>query len=160
MNIPVRLKKVLVLGIATVVVVFLNKLWINRQLEPSSGFSIQPLSKGFGLAESEVGYDFYKDKLKSYPDPAKFKQFNFSNSSDSISVEGNCSDMYYTVIIYKERIDYRKNPSSAKFNQAFECPESKHFSYPLKLSDISLEFGDYYLIIADQGERESWYNPR
>lgn len=152
-----RFKRILILGIAVAGVFFLNKVLIGSQLESKSGFAIQPLSKGFSLAESGAQYEFYKDKLKSYPEPNKFKSFEYKNKD--LEFNGECSDKYYTILIYSKEVDYRVNPASAKFNQALECPANKKFN--LKIDAISgLIPGKYYIIIADQGRTGSWYNPR
>lgn len=153
----IKLKKILVLGIAVVAVFFLNKTLIGNRSESGLGFAIQPLSKGFSLVESGVQYEFYKDKLKSYPDPDKFRTFEYKNKD--LEVGGECSDSYYTILIYSKDADYRTNPASAKFNQAIECPANKKFSFKVD-SSTGLNPGKYYIIIADQGKEGSWYNPR
>lgn len=147
----------MVLGIAVVGVFFLNKTLINNQSESREGFAVQPLSKGFSLAESGVQYEFYKDKLKSYPDPSKFKSFEYKNKD--LEFNGECSDVYYTILIYGKGVDYRANPASAKFNQAFECPKNKKFNFVVD-QNTGLAEGKYYIIIADQGKEGNWYNPR
>lgn len=164
-------------------VIFLNKILINDQSESGLGFAIQPLSKGFSLMESGVQYEFYKDKLKSYPEPDKFKSFEYSEPSrqnggsygagknNDLEFFGECSDKYYTILIYGEGVDYRIDPSSAKFNQAFECPKNpeevasqlygagKKFKF-IADQNTGLQEGKYYIIFADQGEEGNWYNPR
>lgn len=152
-----KFKKILILGVAIVEVVFLNKTLIDNQPESGSGFAVQPLSKGFSLAESGVQYEFYKDKLKSYPEPSKFKSFEYKNKE--LEFNGECSDLYYTILIYSQGIDYRANPASAKFNQAFECPKSKKFKFIIN-QNTGLVEEKYYIIFADQGEEGNWYNPR
>ncbi len=158
MNSSAKVHRILVLGIAIIGVFFLNKILVGNQSGPILGFIVRPLSKGFTLVESGVQYDgFYKDKLKSYPEPSKFRSFEYN--SDDLEFSGKCSDLYYTVILYDQNIDYRKNPASAKFNQAFECPANKKFEFTIG-QNIGLPKGKYYIIFADQGEKGSWYNPK
>ena len=145
------------MGIAVVGVIFLNKVLFSNRPDSRQGFMLQPLSKGFSLAESGVGSDFYKDKLKSYPDPDKFKTFEYKNSD--LEFDGECSGRYYTILIYNKGVDYRANPASAKLNQALECPANKKFIFKLD-SNTGLIPGKYYIIFADQGQNGVWYNPR
>lgn len=152
-----KFKKILVLGVAVVGIFFLNKTLINNQSESGPGFAVQPLSRGFSLMESGVQYEFYKDKLKSYPDPNKFKSFEYKNND--LEFNGECSDLYYTILIYNKGADYRANPASAKFNQAFECPKSKKFYFTIE-QNTGLSAGKYYIIFADQAKEGNWYNPR
>ena len=157
MNFTVKFKRILILGIAVVGVFFLNKTLVSNNTEPRSGFAIQPLSRGFSLAESGINFEPYKNKLKSYPEPESFKKVNYNGQT--IELENKCSDLYYTILIYPESIDYREDPASAKFNQAFECPGNKKFSFKVD-PNAGLNPGKYYIIIADQGENGQWYNPR
>lgn len=145
------------MGIAVTVVVFLNRILIGNQPETKSGFAVQPLSKGFSLAESGVAGGFYEDKLKSYPEPNKFRPLEYKNKD--LEFSGECSDLYYTVLVYPKNIDYRKNPASAKVNQAFECPRNRKFKTTIG-QNAGLAEEKYYIIIADQGEEGNWYNPR
>lgn len=171
MNFSVKLKKILVLGIAVVGVIFLNKVLTGNQSESRSGFAVQPLSKGFSLIESGVQYEFYKDKLKSYPEPGKFKSFEYpepsrhnggsygASKNKDLGFDGECPDLYYTILIFSKGVDYRANPASAKFNQAFKCPPNKRFKFIID-QGIGLAGGKYYIIFADQGEKDNWHNPR
>lgn len=152
-----KFKKILILGVAITGIFFLNKTLTNNRSGLESRFAVQPLSRGFSLVESGVQYEFYKDKLKSYPDPSRFKEFKYQG--EDLGFNSECSDKYYTVLIYDEDVDYRTNPSSAKFNQASECPQSKKFKFTVG-QDTGLQEGKYYIIIADQGEEGNWYNPR
>jgi len=153
----VKLKRILVLGIAIIGVIFLNKILFGNHYESRSGFAVQPLSKGFSLTESDVGYDFYKDELKSYPTPENFKTFEYKNND--LEFNGECSDLYYTILVYNKGVDYRVNPASAKLNQALECPAYKKFKFTVD-KNIRLSEGKYYIIFADQGKDGIWYNPR
>lgn len=150
-------KRILILGIAVVGVVFLNKTLVNNQSDSREGFAVQPLSRGFSLVESGVQYEFYKDKFKSYLEPNKFNNFEYKNND--LEFNGECSDLYYTILIYSKEIDYRINPASAKFNQAFECPKSKKFNFTVD-QNTGLSEGKYYIIFADQGKEGGWYDPR
>lgn len=164
-----KLKRIVVLGVAIAGIFFLNKILIGNRSELRSGFAIQPLSRGFSLVESGVQYEFYKDKLKAYPDPSHFK--DFKHEGNDLEFNGECSDLYYTILIYGKDIDYRTDPASAKFNQAFECPKNpegvapqpygagKKFNFTVD-QNTGLSEGKYYIIIADQGKDGTWYNPR
>lgn len=157
-QIDIKIRKIIVLFFAVSAVFLISKLVISSgRSGPGSGFAIQPLSKGFSLAGSGVQYEFYKDKLKSYPEPNKFKNFEYKNND--LRFNGECSDLYYTILIYSEGIDYRPDPASAKFNQAFECPKNKKFNFVAD-QNTGLSEGKYYIIIADQGKDNTWYNPR
>jgi len=151
------------LGIVVVAMFFLNKTLIGNPSEPEVGFAIQPLSQGFTDLEVEPprggstsGNDKYD--LKKFPAPETFRTFN--RTEKELSISGNCSDKYYTIIIYKKGIDYRDKPSAAVFNTAFDCPSGGLFNRKISLSDINLGGSDYYVIVANQGNEGTWYNPR
>lgn len=156
-HLSIKFKKILILGVAIAGIFFLNKRLIYNQSGSESGFAVQPLSKGFSLVEFGVRYELYRDKLRSYPDPGQFKNFGYKN--ESLEFSGECSDKYYTILIYEKDVDYRVNPNSAKLNQAFECPSNKKFKFIIN-EDTRLAEEKYYIIFADQGEEGSWYNPR
>lgn len=170
-HLSTKFKKILILGVAIAGIFFLNKRLIYNQSDPGSGFAIQPLSKGFSLAKSGVHYEFYKDKLKSYPEPSEFKSFEYpelsrqnggsygAGKNSDLEFNGECSDLYYTILIYSKEIDYRANPASARFNQAFVCPTNRRFKFTVD-QGIGLSEGEYYIIFADQGQESTWYNPR
>ncbi len=93
--------------------------------------------------------------------PINFKSFSYdANKGKTISISGNCSDKYYTLLIFDSSVDYRKDPGAARANRAFECPITKLFNVEMNLRDINLQSGSYYIFIADQGSTGSWYNPR
>ncbi len=93
--------------------------------------------------------------------PENFKSFTYDASvGKKISVSGNCSDEYYILLVFSSAVDYRKNPSAALANKGFECPKSKLFNIEMNLQEINLRNGSYYVFIADQGSKGSWYNPR
>lgn len=171
-QIDIKIKKIIVLIFAVLAVFLISKYIVSgNNPDIGLGFAVQPLSKGFSLAGSGVQYEFYKDKLKSYPEPDKFRHFEYSEPSrqnggsygagknSDIEFNGECSDLYYTILIYSKDIDYRKNPASAKLNQAFECPKTKKFKFRIA-QDTGLAKGKYYIIIADQGKEGTWFNPR
>lgn len=157
-QIDIKIKKNIVLIFAVLAVFLISKYIVSgNNPDIGLGFAVQPLSKGFSLADSGVQYEFYKDKLKSYPEPDKFKHFEYKNNG--LKFYGTCSDSYYTVLVYSAEIDYRNNPASAKLNQAFGCPKNKKFEFRIT-QDSGLSEGKYYIIIADQGKEGNWYNPR
>jgi len=93
--------------------------------------------------------------------PVNFKSFSYdAKVGKVVSLSGNCSDKYYAVLIFDSSVDYRKDPSAARSNRAFECPAAKLFNTEVNLRDINLSSGSYYVFVADQGSTGSWYNPR
>lgn len=93
--------------------------------------------------------------------PTNFKSFTYdAKVGKTISVSGTCHDAYYALLIFEGKDDYRINPGAARSNRAFECGASRVFTIKMDLRDINLPSGSYYLFVADQGNKGSWYNPR
>jgi hypothetical protein len=93
--------------------------------------------------------------------PEVFKSFDYdATRGKAISITGICHDKYYTLLIFANAVDYRKDPAAARVNSAFDCPASGNFTISLDVNKFNLQTGSYYLFVADQGTTGSWYNPR
>lgn len=98
---------------------------------------------------------------KTLKAPTNFKSFAYdATTGKTISVSGTCHDTYYALLIFGSKDDYRTNPGAARSNRAFECGASRVFTINMDLRDINLPSGNYYLFVADQGSKGTWYNPR
>ncbi len=56
------------------------------------------------------------------------------------------------VLLYKNKDDYSKNPSSALYNSAFECAGAINH----RLETENLAGGDYWLLVGEQGDTGAW----
>lgn len=74
------------------------------------------------------------------------------DSSRNLVISGSCKDKFYVVLLYRNRDDYTKNPSSAVYNSAFECDGT--INYRLETENIT--GGDYWLLIGEQGNTGTW----
>ena len=93
------------------------------------------------------------------PDPATFRLFLYDPANPEMTVEGECSDRYYSVLIYSKKIDYRESPLDARYNVATECPKNRVYKAIIKLDTLPLVPGEeYYVIQAQQGMGGQWYN--
>lgn len=98
---------------------------------------------------------------KIFKAPENFKTFSYDkNVGKRMTITGTCGDSYYALLIFKSTDDYRKDPARAYYNTAYECPKTKIIALDINLQDFNLPTGEYYMFIADQGEKGSWYNPR
>lgn len=98
---------------------------------------------------------------QSLPSAENFKSFSYDATvGKKISISGTCHDAYYALLIFESKDDYRANPGAARANRAYQCGSTKLFKIDMDLRDINLPSGSYYLFIADQGNKGSWYNPR
>lgn len=96
-----------------------------------------------------------------FKEPENFKSFDYdAEKGKVISLAGTCSDAYYAVLVFSSAVDYRKDPAASRYNSAFSCPAARLFKTEMNLKDLNLPTGRYYVFVADQGERGSWYNPR
>ncbi len=110
------------------------------------------------LASSDQGGE--QPTLKG-PEPSAFKIFSYALGKTLPSVKDTCRDAYISVLIFKANLDYRKDPARASINRAFSCNAGESFKFSLSNADTrGMEFGDYYIIVADQGRVGAWYNPR
>ncbi len=103
--------------------------------------------------------------LANYPAPATFERMTYDGKKAAdqnyIEIGGKCTDMYFTVVIFPADFDYRNDPTRAVLNRATICPPEKTFTLHLTAADLrSLPKGEYYVIVADQGQSGLWYNPR
>lgn len=77
---------------------------------------------------------------------------NTEDESKALTISGLCRDEYYVILLYKNRDDYAKNPSSAVYNSAFECDGKINH----RLETENLISGNYYLLIGEQGNTGTW----
>ncbi len=77
------------------------------------------------------------------------------NTAGVVSVSGQCSDVYFVVLLYRNQNDYADDPSSYIVNRAFPCVNG---SYSYAIADLpnNLANGQYYLLVGQQGERGTW----
>jgi hypothetical protein len=112
-----------------------------------------------------VGSAPFQDPLFSkFPSPDKFQQFTYDkegiNGGDSFLVYAQCEDAFLTILVFSSTVDYRQDITKAVFNRAFECTTGEKFSHEIIKNDLAnYGFGNYYVILADQGQRGMWYNP-
>lgn len=125
---------------------------------PTEAFVITDTSTGKTSAPTKTTSATSPKTLEA---PANFKSFTYDATlGKTISVTGTCHDAYYVLLIFDSRDDYRTNPGAARSNRAFECGATRLFTIKMDLRDINLPSGSYYLFVADQGSKGSWYNPR
>lgn len=115
------------------------------------------------LAAHEAGVS--SSLFAGYPAPSQFKTIvktaDGFGGENLLTFSGSCRDEYFTVLLFKKNMDYRVDPSRAVVNRALPCPPLRRFLYELLLKDIpSMEPGEYYAFVADQGKTGLWYNPR
>lgn len=98
--------------------------------------------------------------LKNGKSPAEFPLIEVkAGTATQFTVQGTCQDIYYTVLLYASDRDYRDDPTANVFNQAFACNKGQKFNQEITLPVGRLIPGVYYLLQADQGAEDSWYNP-
>lgn len=74
------------------------------------------------------------------------------DNSQNLVISGSCEDKFYVILLYRNREDYSKNPSSAVYNSAFECDGTiNHW-----LETENLTGGDYWLLIGEQRDTGTW----
>lgn len=101
------------------------------------------------------------ENIEKLPESKVFQTFLYdSEKGKVIDITGACTDVYYTIVVFDAQDDYKKNPTAAKINSAHECPESGRIKESVDLSTFGIQSGEYYIFVADQGNRGSWYNPR
>lgn len=78
-------------------------------------------------------------------------------TSNAFTLSGACAKPYFVVLVFANKDDYTTDPSRAVINRAGACTGGS-FSFVLKSSDFSsnLADGTYYVIVGEQGMRESW----
>jgi hypothetical protein len=146
--------KILFLAALIFILVIFFVFFFKKDLR--SNFNVTPLSPGFTTSlESENVLDF-----KKLPPPSKFNHFIFNGLNSKLKIKTTCNDSFYTILIFKESDDYRFNPQLSKFNSAFPCNKEEQIEKEIDLKDLNFQPGKYYYIIADQGEKGTWYNPR
>lgn len=75
--------------------------------------------------------------------------------ASSFVVSGSCSSKYFVILMYRNRSDYDKKPSSYIANEAREC-DNGSFSYDLADLPPSLQSGSYWLLTAEEGDTGGW----
>lgn len=124
--------------------------------EPTESFVVTDINKTSEPSKITGAVD-----TKALTAPTNFKSFAYdAKVGKTISVSGTCHDTYYALLIFDAKDDYRTNPGSARSNRAFACGASRLFTIKMDIRDINLASGNYYLFVADQGNKGSWYNPR
>ncbi len=98
--------------------------------------------------------------ISALPAPESFKHFPYVNGM-SVPVSGLCSAPYIAVLIFPAQEDYRTNSRAFVFDSAYPCDAGKVFSKTITPDMIHLSSGvSYYVIIADEKDSGTWYNPR
>jgi hypothetical protein len=77
------------------------------------------------------------------------------NATGKVTVSGTCTDVYYVVLLFKNKTDYADDPSSYLVNRAYPCVNG---SYTYSISDLpdNLTNGTYYLMVGQEGEKSPW----
>jgi|GEM_PF-3843190 len=77
------------------------------------------------------------------------------NTTGEVSVSGTCTDVYYVVLLFKNKTDYADDPSSYLVNRAYPCVGG---TYTYAISDLpdNLTNGTYYLMVGQEGEKSPW----
>lgn len=151
------ISKILVLGGLIIVAWVLLGTIRGWEGESSDGFQVRPLSQGFSLTDGQTQPNF-DNALAKYPEPEKFTRVKAGQPR--LDLSGACKDTYVTVLIFERGVDYRRQPEMAKFNRAFDCPRGGLFWQTIDVENLGLKDVDHYVIMADQGEQNFWYNPR
>jgi len=80
-----------------------------------------------------------------------------SPDENTIQITGNCSESYYTILLFENQTDYENDPSAALLNEAYPCVGG---NFDQTISDNSLPPqlppGTYYLMVANQGKKGPW----
>lgn len=113
----------------------------------------QPQKKSFDKKGKEIPAEVIPDTIDSVVDNEVVPTLD--NENGALTVQGECTNVYYTVLVYKHESDYEDNSNSFIFNRAFPCVGG---SYRYTISDLpqNLSNGTYYLLIGDQGETGTW----
>jgi hypothetical protein len=77
------------------------------------------------------------------------------DQGQSLLLSGDCSKIFFVVLVYRKADDYVDNPSSYVYNKASSC---RGGGYSYELNDLSkdLDDGTYYLMVAEEGLRGPW----
>lgn len=101
------------------------------------------------------------ENIEKLPESKLFQTFSYDSTKGKIiDITGICTDVYYTIVVFDAKDDYKKNQAAAKINSAHECPQSGKIKKSIDLSTFGIGSGEYYIFVADQGNIGSWYNPR
>ncbi len=97
--------------------------------------------------------------LSDMPPPSAFPSFVYE-TGQTLSISGKCADTYQVLMIFPSGIDYRSDPSSAKYNSAAPCTIGHPYSADVSLESSRLASGtSYYYIKASEGDKGSWHDP-
>jgi len=77
------------------------------------------------------------------------------NATGVMNISGACSDKYYTVLLYKNAVDYERDRRAYVVNKAYPC-EGGAFNYELSDLPPTLPSGTYYVLIGSQGDSGPW----
>lgn len=78
---------------------------------------------------------------------------SLSSDAKTLSVFGNCSKKYYTILIFSSPNDYSIDPSRALINRAGVCNSGKfEFAIGTGILPDSTQNGKYYLVVGEQAE--------
>jgi hypothetical protein len=77
------------------------------------------------------------------------------NTTGEVTVSGLCTNVYYVVLLFKNKTDYADDPSSYLVNRAYPCVNG---SYSYAISDLpyNLDNGNYYLMVGQEGKTGTW----
>lgn len=154
-----------VLAIATVF--FLAGLfffWYDRIQHSVSTGSSASGSPAAGVSVQSAG-GALEPSLANFPPPSQFQTFmlnaNGINGNSGLTVTATCHDVEVVLLAFSEKFDYRSDISKAVYNRAFSCTPDKTFHGTIQAADVkAFASGMYYVIVADQGDSGTWYNPR
>jgi hypothetical protein len=77
------------------------------------------------------------------------------NETGAMNIAGQCGDVWFVVLLFRNERDYAKDPRSYILNQAFPCVNGQ-FTYSISELPATLPSGTYYLLVGQQGDRGAW----
>lgn len=82
-------------------------------------------------------------------------QTSIDNQRGVISVSGQCSDVYFVILLYRKQNDYADDPSSYLVNRAYPCVNGR-YAYEISELPHNLANGTYYLLVGQEGNTGTW----
>ncbi len=133
--------------------------WLSMMSETGKPARISLSPSGYAPGDVEQMVAARPLVLSNYPSPDTFITFDLPASKSELTFKINCKTDYYVLLIFSKTIDYRKAPTLAGYNKAYECGKQGEFSASIDLKELNLNRGSYYLVRAHQDREGSWYEP-
>jgi hypothetical protein len=77
------------------------------------------------------------------------------NTTGEVTVSGTCTNVYFVVLLFKNKTDYADDPSSYLVNRAYPCVNGT-YSYSISDLPYNLVNGTYYLMVGQEGKTGTW----